>query len=356
VTHVNIAFANPDSFGKLGIPNEDFYQVVKFLKKKGIIVYVSVGGAGVTGQLALNWKKYMHRSRRSEFIHNIKSFCVEYGFDGLDMDLEWDNVTSLYSGFVLELNDTLKAYNIGFTAALPGSFRYQELSDEALKVFDVINIMAYDYTGPWDPSHPGQHSSYEKAIEAIDFWKSQGVESRRLRLGVPFYGYDFMDLTNITSFSYSDIVKENKDYAYLDRVGEKYYNGINTINKKTELAKENNLKGIMIWELGQDTFYPDEDYSLLKAINSVLTADKDLEINNEFIIYPNPFNDKIVLDISDNQLSNGVELELFDIFGRKVYDEIIHSEKIDLSYLSNGVYFCKLYFNSYSQTGKIIKM
>lgn len=95
---------------------------------------------------------------------------------------------------------------------------------------------------------------------------------------------------------------------------------------------------------------------MLKAINSVLTADKDLEINNEFIIYPNPFNDKIVLDISDNQLSNGVELELFDIFGRKVYDEIIHSEKIDLSYLSNGVYFCKLYFNSYSQTGKIIKM
>ena len=44
---------------------------------------------------------------------------------------------------------------------------------------------------------------------------------------------------------------------------EVYYNGVDTITEKTRYAKEN-LGGIMIWELTQDTSDPDR--SLLQAI------------------------------------------------------------------------------------------
>ena len=48
---------------------------------------------------------------------------------------------------------------------------------------------------------------------------------------------------------------------------EVYYNGVDTIVEKAQYAKEN-LGGIMIWELTQDTSDPDR--SLLQAIGSVV--------------------------------------------------------------------------------------
>lgn len=46
-----------------------------------------------------------------------------------------------------------------------------------------------------------------------------------------------------------------------------YYNGVETIKKKTGYAKEN-LGGIMIWELTQDT--GNAEKSLLQAIGECL--------------------------------------------------------------------------------------
>jgi hypothetical protein len=48
-----------------------------------------------------------------------------------------------------------------------------------------------------------------------------------------------------------------------------YYNGIPTMVKKTQLAK-NNLGGIMIWEIAYDT---EGDLSLLRALSQTLEAD-----------------------------------------------------------------------------------
>lgn len=46
-----------------------------------------------------------------------------------------------------------------------------------------------------------------------------------------------------------------------------YYNGSETIRKKTEYA-QNNLGGIMVWEITQDT--SDREYSLLSVIGDAI--------------------------------------------------------------------------------------
>ena len=61
----------------------------------------------------------------------------------MDVDLEWSHVNSLYSPFVLELKDSLDAHNKLMTVALPGTYRYPEVSDEALNAFAWVNLMAY---------------------------------------------------------------------------------------------------------------------------------------------------------------------------------------------------------------------
>ena len=53
------------------------------------------------------------------------------------------------------------------TAAFPSETKYSLITTEALNAFDFINIMAYDYTGSWNPSAPGQHSSAEHAREVL---------------------------------------------------------------------------------------------------------------------------------------------------------------------------------------------
>ena len=50
-----------------------------------------------------------------------------------------------------------------------------------------------------------------------------------------------------------------------DPSGEYSFNGLDTIAEKVRLAKTAGLRGVMIWELGQD-FHPGDGRSLLGAI------------------------------------------------------------------------------------------
>ena len=270
ITHLNIAFANPESDGTIILPNnssgitlENITSTAKS-KNNGIKIYISLAGGGIQSPLLERWKNFLASSQeRSVLVNKIVSFVVDNNLDGVDVDLEWDAVTQGYSDFVIELKSALASKGKGMTAAFPGETRFSNITDEALETFDFINIMAYDYTGPWNPSKPGQHSSYQNAESSVNFWKNIGVSGDKLTLGVPFYGYDFSNSSSVTAFTFGDMVSTNNSYSEIDNVGMKYYNGRPTIKSKVKLASEQ-VSGIMIWELGQDSF---SEYSLLKTIH-----------------------------------------------------------------------------------------
>ena len=204
---------------------------------------------------------------RPILIDKIVSYVLDNGFDGVDVDLEWKYVTTGYSDFVIELRDALKEQSKGISAAYPSETRYSLITEEALNALDFINLMVYDYTGPWNPS-PGQHSSYNHAKRGIHFWKNKvGINPSKLTLGVPFYGYDFQNSTTVKSFTYGSMVASDVSNSEKDNVGKKYYNGRPTIANKVKLASQN-LSGIMIWRLGADSF---TEYSLLETIHKTYT-------------------------------------------------------------------------------------
>ena len=264
LTHLNLAFANPGSNGKLII--NDFSGVVVRARNENnnIKIYISIGGGYLTDEQASIWSNSIDiKDNRPIIINEIVNFVVDNSLDGVDVDLEWQYVTSGYSDFVIELKSALSTKGKSMTAALPGTTKFDNITEEALQTFDFINIMAYDFTGPWNPTASGQHSSYNNAVESINFWKNTGVSQSKLTLGVPFYGYDFSNSSNVTSFTFGQMVSTNNSYSEIDNVGMKYYNGRPTIKSKVKLASEQ-VSGIMIWELGQDSF---SDYSLLKTIH-----------------------------------------------------------------------------------------
>lgn len=265
LTHLNVAFANPDKNGNV-IFNGDIDGLIKYAKSvnPNIIISISLAGGVISEEQASNWSSLIDKpENRPAFIQNLLNFVELHKLDGVDVDLEWNAITSGYSGFVLELRKSLTEHKKLLTAALPNNSRFENISGSALNAFDFLNIMAYDSTGPWTPNNPGQHSSLDFAKEGINFWhKLQNVPSEKLTLGVPFYGYNFT-FSPVTSFTYSQIVQAGTQFADQDEVGKIYYNGRPTIAAKVEYAAKN-TGGIMIWELAQDSF---DEYSLLEVIH-----------------------------------------------------------------------------------------
>jgi GH18 family chitinase len=268
LTHINLFFLNPDSLGNF---TRDYSALAPFITaahKKNVKVLVSIGG----GSAHPYYHNLLKEENRAGFIRNLISLVSKYDLDGIDVDLEGSDIDENYEIFVIELAAALRSQQKLITSAIAVYYKDQ-FSDRALAQYDFVNVMVYDRTGPWRPEMPGQHSSYENAVEDLEYFGTvRNIPPGKMTLGVPFYGYGFgPDVTSsVKSMNFKEIVSvfpgsESVDQWKMDDGMIMYYNGIPTIKKKTALATEK-ASGIMIWQLEGDA---PGSKSLLRAINKV---------------------------------------------------------------------------------------
>lgn len=221
LTHLNLTFANPDSSGNLSMPGITEVLSDALADNPDIIICISFGGAGLGEEQKKYWSNLIDiPANRTAFISRIVDFVLANDLDGIDMDLEWGDVTSGYSDFILELDTALNYKDLILTVAFPNQTWFSNVSRDALDAFDFINIVSYDATGPWNKSSPGQHSSYNYSVNGINFWKNTvGISGSKLTLGVPSYGYDFVNASEVYAFTYASMVASDASYAELDKVG-----------------------------------------------------------------------------------------------------------------------------------------
>merc|ERR1712216_868108 len=163
------------------------------------------------------------------------------------------------------------ANNLGFSAAVVKSTASQGISDDTLALFDFVNIMSYDYKGPWDMSPPlSDWSSYRNAEMELDYFiDSKGLPGSKVSLGVPFYGWNFCNTSHPTSFDWKDFVSEYPEQADVDEFEGKYYNGRKAIFDKSLLAKRRGAS-VMIWHVAADA--PAGEYSLIRQIKNAYNS------------------------------------------------------------------------------------
>lgn len=269
LTHINIAFENPDANGYLSF-NSGSNAIINAAHAQNVKVFVSLGGGSVSegGAIRDNYFNLITSGNRTAFIQKIYDYVVAHNFDGVDMDLEGPAINSDYGGFVIALAAKLHANGKQITAALSEGYGGANVPSSTFAAFDWINIMAYDATGPWQPGNPGQHSPYSMAVNQFNYWTGRGLPTSKAIIGLPFYGYGFGANAN-QGISYANIVAQYPGAENQDQVGNTiYYNGIPTIKAKTTFAIQN-AGGVMIWELSQDATGAK---SLLTAINQVITG------------------------------------------------------------------------------------
>ncbi|MDO6430244.1 glycosyl hydrolase family 18 protein [Flavitalea sp. BT771] len=265
ITHLNIAFMNPDSTGAFPA-DENISKLTALAHASGVSVLLSIGGGNPPAHL----KTLLGGSHQAALVQALAALTEQYNCDGIDVDLEGDFIDGNYERFVKNLAVALRAKKKLMTAAIATAYA-NSYTDAALAQYDFVNIMSYDKTGPWTPSNPGPHAPYSMAVDDLAYWGgTRGIPKAKMTLGLPFYGYGF-GANAPESMSYQDIVNKypaswNVDQLTVPGGGIVYYNGYATIQDKTALALKN-AGGVMIWQLLQDAT---GERSLLKAINTII--------------------------------------------------------------------------------------
>ncbi|MBN2658393.1 MAG: hypothetical protein JXR86_15135 [Spirochaetales bacterium] len=196
---------------------------------------------------------------RGKFLRELLDYTIENGFSGVDFDWEYpgdEKQLELFEQLIHEASVLFNPSDINISAAVS---RFKPLSEVVLSGLDRINLMAYD--------NYGRHSTYESAVEASEYLQIKfNVAPEKINLGIPFYGRIFSGLDPqywTRTKIYRQLAEEFDLSPSQDEAGGFYFNGIETVKKKTAYALEKGLGGIMIWELGQDSIGGN---SLLKAI------------------------------------------------------------------------------------------
>ena len=265
LTHINIAFCNPDDSGRLycNIPDRELESIVSSAHEKGTEVFAALGGGGGCD----NYLRFIDEpAKMAQFSDNIMSYCEKYDLDGIDLDIElgsYDRIWDYYGDWCIRLRELCDERDMEMSTAT-AQWVAEKVSPETFALFDFVNVMAYDND---EDSH--SHAAYDYSVKCLDFFSTvKKIPSEKLVLGVPFYGRGYtsegeLDWNSYRSFA--DLLKDDADNYSRDSYNGYAYNGAETMKKKAELAK--NYGGIMIWELTQDA---KGESSLLKVIHRTL--------------------------------------------------------------------------------------
>lgn len=265
VTHINIAFFNPDANGDFpASQGNGLSAIVSKAHLNNVKVLLSIGG----GSLRPNYTDLLKNENRAAFVNKVVALLPLYNADGIDIDLEGDNIDENYGAFITDLSAQLKPSGKLLTAAVAWWTR-NRISDAALEAFDFINIMAYDKAG-------AEHSPYSYATQHINYWKGdRGLPASKIVVGVPFYGWYTKD-GSLKEMSYKQVLagypgSQNKDSIIRTDDYVLNYNGIPTIQNKTAFSQGVG-GGIMFWQVLQDSL---GNHSLLKAIHDKMDINTD---------------------------------------------------------------------------------
>ena len=201
-----------------------------------------------------------------------------------------------YVQLLAAIRKSLPAPKYLLTSALPaGEWALKNIDlGQAAAQLDLINLMTYDFSGPWtdvcghhaqlySPKTPHNEAAKVSCHSAVTYLLSKGVPSRKILLGVPTYGRSFLGATKVGdrftggggeegTFEYKDLPRPGAAVQFDEAVGAVYsiggdggfvtYDDPRTVQRKAEFAKQQGLGGLFFWTGTGDTR---DDRSLVQA-------------------------------------------------------------------------------------------
>ncbi|OCK74185.1 glycoside hydrolase family 18 protein [Lepidopterella palustris CBS 459.81] len=254
------------------------------LKKKYTVlrVVLSVGGGGKGSEPFAEVAR--HAASRDRFAQSARDLVMQYCLDGIDIDWEHPSDTQQGSDYVqllAVLRSYLPAPRFTLTSALPaGEWALKHINlAHAAAYLDLVNLMAYDFSGPWvkasghhaqlyAPQQPHNDAAAISCHSAVAYMIKQGVPPNKILLGIPAYGRSFLGTHGVGhpfsghggeegTFEYKDLPRPGAQELVDDKVGAAYcmggdggfvtYDNPQTVKLKANYVRLNGLAGLFYW-------------------------------------------------------------------------------------------------------------
>lgn len=301
----------------------EWRQIRSLADQYGVKLMLCLGGggrsAGFAGLVASDER------RRLAFIDEVNAVVLARQLDGIDINWEYPQSTTEWlqlGRLLVELRSALGYSSVaaGNAAAGPiGERRHRSQqrrvalsmalhphpsipgllrSTRVLAALDYVHWMAYDHV----VGDGGPHSSVAYAASVLGENMLRGFSSEspdttarggkapdqrgKLTLGIPFYGRHREDM-RLEPETYAHLWVFIEQWARklhpewrvggpelraLSEYGGYAFNGFDDVRRKMRLARDANISGIMIWELGQDVPAGSSPMSLMTAVQGQLAV------------------------------------------------------------------------------------
>eukprot|EP01063_Lacrimia_lanifica_P017908 TRINITY_DN24891_c0_g1_i1.p1 TRINITY_DN24891_c0_g1~~TRINITY_DN24891_c0_g1_i1.p1 ORF type:complete len:334 (+),score=115.32 TRINITY_DN24891_c0_g1_i1:57-1058(+) len=197
------------------------------------------------------------RNTRAAFLRNLKELVDEHGLDGVDYNWEYPKTPADWHGLEKLVKETRAFFDDGMREDFVITVAYYPDGAQEPKIAAQAPYVNYFLTMCYD--QPGEHATWAFTEKCVA--RAAPLPKEKVALGLPFYS---RNVKTGEWKTYEDLWKSKKGFgAEVDKVGDDYFNGRATIRRKTEYAIKEGLGGVMIWEVGQDTF-SNKKKSLLK--------------------------------------------------------------------------------------------
>lgn len=205
--------------------------------------------------------------------------------------VDWEHPSDSQQGInyvylLSRLRDRLPSPRFILTSALPaGEWALKNINLAAAQIhLDFINLMAYDFSGPWipecghhsqlfPPSNPHNEAAKMSGHSAVNYMISQGVLPKKILLGIPVYGRSFVGASNIGekytgsagddgTYDFRDLVDSGVAQHTDEQTGAAFCNheqggfvsfdNVETVKMKAKYAVQNGLGGLFYWHITAD--------------------------------------------------------------------------------------------------------
>lgn len=303
IDYINYSFATINSQTyQLNLTSLYNLQSVLKYREQGIRIGLAIGGWGADG-----FSQALRTSaNRAILIASIMDTIKKFQFDGIDLDWEYPTVNtggiashpsdkSNLTIFVKDLKQAMIAYrsDLKLTIAVISGGSAASFYDIAglVPYIDYFNLMTYDGGSQAYTSHHTNLYNYPGGVgsvqSSVNQYMSLGVPKEKIIIGAAFYGHkktilttdggilgkpansngstDFTTINNLylNNRNFTRYFDEQAKAPYLSD-GKTFisYDDPISIDYKGKYVIEEDLAGMMFWELGSD-----KTFSLLEAIN-----------------------------------------------------------------------------------------
>lgn len=234
-----------------GYSKTQFIKDIKAAKKRGQRVVISVGGANGTVDVT-------NAAQAKQFANSVYKLMQEYGFDGVDIDLE-HGINASYMEKALRLLSQKAGKGLIITMA-PQTLDMQNTKTEyfklALNIKDILTIVNTQYynsgtmLGADGKVYAQGGVDFLTALAAIQL--ENGLKPEQVGIGVPASkkgaGSGYVS-PSIVNKALNCLAKGSKGGSYKPK------------------KKYKNLRGVMCWSVNWDA---DNNYKFLKTVSPVV--------------------------------------------------------------------------------------